>query len=52
MAAPSAAKERKTPGEKKGSLGKKKGKKERALTCGAAAQGERKREGERHGGFG
>jgi len=52
MAAPSAAEERKMPGEKKGSSGKKKGKKERALTCGAGAQRERKREGERRGGFG
>ena len=36
----------------KGSSGKKKGKKERALTGGAGAQRERKREGERRSGFG
>jgi len=48
MAAPSAAEERKTPGEER-KLGEEERKEERALTGGAGAQRERKREGERRG---
>ena len=39
-------------GGKERKLGEEEGKKERALTGGAGAQRERKREGERRGGFG